>query len=246
MANEVKRDPMGWTLNGIERLFDDPKALEEALRSFGMREGAGSSVSASVSIAPDPTQATLALERRRLRMKAAGALFPAAVEAAMASVGRPPVVEMGNDSTSALAQAVGSFMSAPAQLSLVLSAPAGRGKSWLATWAVAETTQRSVWLPAADVRVGEAWEGLRVKALRASGLLVVDDLGEEASGDWGVREMASLLEGRHNAGRRTIVTTNLMPAAIGARYGERLLSRWSQEGVSKIVCVRGVDLRRGT
>lgn len=191
--------------------------------------------------APEVTQATLAHERRRLRMRAAGPMFPAAVEAAMAAAGRCP--RTGDSWQAPMAEAAEAFVRDASTYSLVLSAPPGRGKSWVATWVVAEVAALPMWLPAAECRVGQAWDGLRQKAMK-SGLLVVDDLGEEASGEWGVRELATLLEGRHNAGKRTVVTTNLPPPEIAARYGERLLSRWAQAPYSRLVMVRGADLRR--
>lgn len=204
---------------------------------------AGLGASGAAGADAEMTQESLALDRRRLRMKAAGALFPAAVEAAMASVGRCIGVAEWALPMAAAAEELAWARTGP-PYSLVLCAPPGRGKSWLATWVVAESLDRALWMQASDCRVGDAWSALREKALRM-GLLVVDDLGEEASGDWGVREMATLLESRHNSGRRTVVTTNLAPVEIGKRYGERLLSRWSETAYSRMVAVRGDDLRRG-
>ena len=189
----------------------------------------------SFTVPAEVTQADQSRERRWLRMRSAGSLFPAAMQAAMGPlVARPGWHEVLVEGAKAFVRDVETY-------SLILSAPPGRGKSWAATWIVAETLDRSVWVGASEVRVG--WDLLRQKALKAS-LLVVDDLGEESSGEWGVRELATLLESRHNAGQRTVVTTNLMPAEIASRYGERLISRWSQTPYSRLVLVRGEDLRR--
>jgi len=189
------------------------------------------------------SQETLARDRREARLKSAGDLFPAAAAAAFQSVGRCPRI-VGNEASEEMARAVETFVRSPDMYSLVMIAPAGRGKSFAATWAIAEWQQQAMWLPAFSCRVSSAWDALREEAMKAS-LLIVDDLNEEAGGEWGVREMAILMQGRHNKGAKTIVTTNLMPDEIGARYGERLISRWSEEPYSEIVITLGADLRRG-
>lgn len=216
------------------------KAKHEAMQAAGI-----SMTTPPATTHTEITQADLARERRRLRMKAAGSLFPAAVDAAMSSVGQCPRVAADAEWHGPLVDAAEAFVREPATYSLVLSAPPGRGKSWIATWLVAESSVVSLWVPAAECRVSESWNKLRERATKAS-LLVLDDLGEESSGEWGVREMATLLEGRHNAGKRTVITTNLVPQEIAARYGERLMSRWGQAPYSRLVMVRGADLRRGT
>jgi len=217
-------------------------SMERLLKQWqAARSDGGWMAGAMAQEPPEVTQASLALDRRRARMKAAGGLFPAAVEAAMASVGRCHVPASW---AQGMADAAAEFVRAGGLYSLVLCAPPGRGKSWIATWVVAESLERALWVAASDCRVGDSWAATRERALKIA-LLAVDDLGEEASGDWGVREMATLLESRHNAGCRTVVTTNLSPAEIGARYGERLLSRWSQAAYARMVAVRGEDMRRG-
>lgn len=218
--------------------------MEQLKAKYEAMQAAGISMTTPPATHFEVTQADLARERRRLRMKGAGPLFPAAIDAAMASVGKCPRVASDAEWHGPLVDAAEAFVREPGTYSLVLSAPPGRGKSWIATWVVAETSVVSMWLPASECRVGAGWDALRSKATKAS-LLVLDDLGEESSGEWGVREMATLLEGRHNAGKRTVVTTNLVPQEIAARYGERLMSRWGQAPYSRLVMVRGADLRRG-
>lgn len=191
---------------------------------------------------PEVSQETLAKQRRAARLKAAGEMFPAAVEAAMESAGRCPRID-GHAASEKIARAVEEFVRSRDLYSLVLIAPAGRGKSFAATWAVAEWTRPAMWLPADECRVGSSWDALRENATKAT-LLVIDDLGEEAGNEWGAREMASLMQNRHNKGARTIVTTNLAPSEIAARYGERLVSRWSEAPYSRVVGASGEDLRK--
>jgi len=190
----------------------------------------------------EPTQAAMARERRRLRLRAAGMVEPRATAAAMESIGRCPR-SPGSAASERMAREVEAFLRSGMLQTLVLVAAPGRGKSFVAAWLIAESTARSMWLPAAECRVGPSWDALRVRAASIP-LLVVDDLGEEGSSEWGIREMSTLLQGRHNAGLRTVVTTNFLTPELDARYGERLMSRWSEVGISRVVTVEGADLRK--
>ncbi len=177
-------------------------------------------------------------ERRRARCNAAGVpLDPDAAEAAIESPGACPMVT-GHPGSEAAARAVETFVADESTRTLLLLGPTGRGKSFAATWAVAEAG--AAWLSAADVRVAE-WDDLRPRAVSAR-LLVVDDLGREPNG-WAQRELADLLELRHNRGLRTIVTSNTPAARIAAVYGDRLASRWADRDYTRTVDVLGLDLR---
>lgn len=190
---------------------------------------------------PEKSQETLAVDRRAARLKAAGMIHPKAVAAAVASVGRCPVVA-GNAASLRIAREVESFVGTDLQTLVLIAAP-GRGKSFAAAWAIAEHQSESMWLQALDVRVGASWDSLRERAVKVP-MLVVDDLGEEAAGEYGVKEIAGLLQSRHNCGLKTLVTTNLLEDEIHEKYGERLTSRWSEEGLSRVVMVDGPDLRQ--
>ena len=217
----------------------NPEKMLQNLQKMQQLAGVVSGATESVE---EVTQESLAKERRRLRLKAAGTLEPRASTAALASVGRCPRVE-GNAASERIAVEVERFVRSKTLQTLVLIAAPGRGKSFAAAWAIAESVVASMWLPADNCRVGSAWDATREKAMKVP-LLVIDDLGEEAGSDWGIREMAVLLQNRHNAGLRTIVTTNFIEPELDMRYGERLMSRWFEDGVSRIVAVDGVDLRR--
>lgn len=190
---------------------------------------------------PEKSQETLAVERRAARIKAAGMIHPKAAAVAVASAGRCPVVA-GNAASNRIAQEVEDFVGTDLQTLVLIAAP-GRGKSFAAAWAIAELQSDSMWLQALDVRVGASWDALREKAGKVS-MLVVDDLGEETAGEHGVKEIAGLLQSRHNCGLKTLVTTNLLEDEIHEKYGERLTSRWSEEGLSRVVMVDGPDLRQ--
>ncbi len=56
-------------------------------------------------------------------------------------------------------------------------------------------------------------------------LLIIDDLGAECITPYSVSSMTSLIDLRIVNGRKTIISTNLTPAAIRKTYGERMFSR---------------------
>ena len=78
-----------------------------------------------------------------------------------------------------------------------------------------------------------SYAGLPQDMLRDADLavhLVIEDLGLEHEGasGWHARELEGLICARHDAGRRTVVTTNLPlrgEGSIQRRYGDRVLSR---------------------
>ncbi len=75
-------------------------------------------------------------------------------------------------------------------------------------------------------------------------LLVLDDLGaeREAATDYTRRTLLMLYEARHDAGRRTVWTSNRTPRAIGEFMGDdRLASRIA--GRCRVVALEGRDWR---
>lgn len=219
MTRELSGLPFGSTLARIRKL------AEERVDVLAAEEQA------------DADAARLVREGREARLRAAGALDPEPVAAAIASPGSCPRV-VGHAGSEAAARAVETFLGDEHARTLLLLGPTGRGKSHAATWALAERV--GAWLSATDVRVAE-WDGLRPKALAAR-LLVIDDLGREST-EWAARELADVCELRHNRGFRTIATSNLIEEKLLARYGERCASRWSDARFSRLVTVLGPDLR---
>lgn len=203
-----------------------------------IREKAASVDVLALADADERDEARHAIDRRRARCAAAGVpLDPDAARAAIDAQGYCPAIS-GHVGSEAAARAVETLVADELTRTLLLLGPTGRGKSYAATWAVAEAG--ASWLSAADVRVAE-WDDLRPRAL-SSKLLVVDDLGREPNG-WAQRELADLLELRHNRGLRTIVTSNLPVGRIATVYGDRLASRWGDGDYTRIVDVLGSDLR---
>lgn len=133
------------------------------------------------------------------------------------------------------------FVSDSSLYLLALGGPTGRGKTVAATW-IAASLDACWWLSAKDVRVGDEWQQLRSRALKAANL-VVDDLGQEMT-EWANREIGSLIESRFDRGRRTVVTTNIPPAAVVKLYGDRFASRLNHPGLSAYVVCGGSDLRK--
>ena len=75
-------------------------------------------------------------------------------------------------------------------------------------------------------------------------LLLVDDLGTEPlMRNITVEYLFLLLNERMEAGLSTMVTTNLTPAQIQERYGERVCSRLFDRSSALTIKLEGKDLR---
>lgn len=62
--------------------------------------------------------------------------------------------------------------------------------------------------------------GAPIRALYASSLLLLDDLGSERPSEWARDAIAALVQHRHSRGLPTIVTSNFAPSALARRLGE--------------------------
>lgn len=183
-------------------------------------------------------------QRERLRTLE---VDPDAARLAMWSPGECPRMK-GHPGSEAAATAVERFLEDKKLRLLVLGGSTGRGKTVAATW-LAMRLDATWWISAKDVRVGDAWDAMRSRALKAANL-VIDDLGQERM-EWASGELGSLIESRFDKGRRTLVTTNLPPTSNEQRvktfasvYGDRLFSRLNKEGAGLYVACLGGDLRR--
>ena len=136
---------------------------------------------------------------------------------------------------------------------LFLCGPVGTGKTRLACTALNEAW-RSGARSAAFARVPRLLYQLQphvvvetaetFERLTAATLLVLDDLGAErdAATDYTRRTLLMLYEARHDAGRRTVWTSNKTPREIGAFMGDdRLASRIA--GRCQVVGLEGRDWR---
>lgn len=76
-------------------------------------------------------------------------------------------------------------------------------------------------------------------------LLMIDDLGTEPMlRGISVEYLFTLLNERCAARRHTVIATNLKPAELKERYGERVASRLLDTARSTLIGMRGNDLRR--
>lgn len=82
-------------------------------------------------------------------------------------------------------------------------------------------------------------------AILDADLLVIDDLGTESIlRNVTLEYLYTVVSERMNARRHTIITTNLTPAALAERYGERTASRLFDKRVCLTVALTGKDLRK--
>lgn len=79
------------------------------------------------------------------------------------------------------------------------------------------------------------------KKYEACSLLIIDDLGAECNTQYSVSALTSLIDLRIVNGKKTLISTNLNPAAIRKTYGERLFSRLI--GEFRLVQFVGKDIR---
>jgi hypothetical protein len=198
-------------------------------------------------------RAEVVAERRR-RLERAGVPDRDACELMAAAV-EPPVVAGHAGSAAALA-GVAEFLARPELRTLTLRGPTGSGKTWAAVWAIA--CEGGYWLAADECTAdAERWHDIADRA-RDAGLLVVNDIGSERGVDWQVGRLAPLVCRRHDEGRRTIITTNLVPRVadlperardkgahltVEHRYGDRLADRMTDARWSKSVACVGASLR---
>ncbi len=84
-----------------------------------------------------------------------------------------------------------------------------------------------------------------LNALLDADLLVIDDLGTESIlRNVTLEYLYTVVSERMNARRHTLITTNLSPAALAERYGERTASRLFDARVCLTVALTGKDLRK--
>ena len=140
-----------------------------------------------------------------------------------------------------------------AESDLYLCGPVGSGKTRLActllneAWRSERPSAEFVRVPMLLYRLqprGDVEPFEEFERLIGRELLVLDDLGaeREAATDYTRRTLLMLYEARHDAGRRTIWTSNRTPRAIGEFMGDdRLASRIA--GRCRVVALEGSDWR---
>jgi len=110
----------------------------------------------------------------------------------------------------------------------------GVGKTWeMAAIVRALLTDEVRRVPATMVTVTTMLDALRPNADGASDIgqfqcapvLGIDDMGAEKSTEWTDEQLFMVADYRHNRNLPTIVTSNLSPAKLEARYGPRICRR---------------------
>lgn len=105
----------------------------------------------------------------------------------------------------------------------------GAGKSVAAEWAckqVRATGRSAERIHAAELASLSTWDDAgKLDALERVSLLAIDDVGVEARNEHSRALIAHLLDVRHEASRRTLLTSNLSAPDLKAHLGERLADR---------------------
>jgi hypothetical protein len=187
-----------------------------------------------------------------------GGVTPAVIRLVCESIGKAPVIG-DHQGTVLAAKRAEQFLADKRLATLVLSGLPGLGKSTAAAWLFAEE-RYGEWVAAGDIRNDTEWHQRR-KGLHDGYIVYVDDLGCEAT-PYATAELATLIERRHDAGKRTVITTNLLMHSdyrqkvpedrrgafpvghsIDERYGERVASRLSDDR-TLVAWMGGYDLRK--
>lgn len=141
-------------------------------------------------------------------------------------------------------------------INLLLLGTVGTGKTFLASCIANEIEKRgysSLFLTAFKfndicLKYHTTFDASKADGLNAvidADLLVIDDLGTESIlKNVTLEYLYTVINERMNAGKHTIITTNLSPAQLEAKYGERIVSRLFTERVCLTVGLTGKDLRR--
>jgi DNA replication protein DnaC len=131
---------------------------------------------------------------------------------------------------------------------LIIVGKVGRTKTWSA-WEVVEQAVAAGYPGAVDFATAADWQDAvgppadrdRLRAMRAAGLLVMDDLGSFRINDWQRDLLGPVVDERWSLGRPIMLTTNM--ESLTDPLGERMASRLKDGAV--LVALGGEDRRRG-
>ena len=87
---------------------------------------------------------------------------------------------------------------------------------------------------------GESTQAL-LDELAGVDLLHLDDVGAENTSDWVLEQLYSIVNARYEDERSTVITSNLMPDALGDQIGQRTVSRLVE--MCELVPIHGEDQR---
>ena len=135
---------------------------------------------------------------------------------------------------------------------LILIGGVGTGKTHLASAIVHELAKQDIFVlfifvPDFLDELRETYEENyeddedKFELVKNARVLVLDDLGTERITDWTREKITQLINYRYSNALPTIITTNLTTQELGARIGERALSRLL--GMSEIIPILGEDWR---
>ena len=130
---------------------------------------------------------------------------------------------------------------------LVYVGAPGTGKTVASVWLLLralEARQRAEYRRAVEVvRLSAYDEGKReLDRLKSVDLLVVDDVGREASSDYARALLFDLLDTRHAYRLRTVLASNLLDGALSRHLGAALTDRILGDG--RAVRLKGKSMRR--
>lgn len=118
---------------------------------------------------------------------------------------------------------------------LLLAGSKGCGKTVAATWAVSQALEEgksAAFRPVSAVGALSQYDAgaAEMESLRRVKLLVLDELGVEFASDYAKSRFFELLDARHEAKVKTILTTNLSLEDAKRRLGDRIVDRIGGDG----------------
>lgn len=81
------------------------------------------------------------------------------------------------------------------------------------------------------------------RQVERAALLILDDMGAEYANDWVLNKVDAIITARYNNMLPTVITTNLTPEQMKARYMIRIYDRL--RSVNRLLLASGESLRRG-
>ncbi len=123
---------------------------------------------------------------------------------------------------------------------IVLASLAGPGKTVGAIWIACHRGGEYI-TAAAIGEIELSAEGV-MRRLIATPVLVIDDIGDEATIGPTPARIRRIIKDRHAANRTTVITTNMPPAKFAALYGDHIIDRVESSG--GYVAIRGTSRRR--